>query len=132
MSDRKAAIAAGARDLDGVTVELHSRDVTLSGSTRDALLAALREHPRGDNELGHAIRKAVEDVGASRIVLLTLECKMYLLRLLEEWSLEVADDETARPELFELRNALSADLRASQPVEDPLPTIPRSRDVFRS
>lgn len=114
MSDREAAITVDPRDLDRVTVELNSRDVTLSGSTREALLTDLRKHPRGDNELAHAIRKAFEDVGASRIVLLTLECKLYLLRLLEEWSLEVGEADTTRSGLFELRNALIADVRDTE------------------
>ena len=114
MSDSEAAITAGAREFDGVTVELNSRDVPLSWSTREALLAGLREHPPGDREFAHAICKAVEDVGASRIVLLTLECKIYLLRLLEEWSLEVGEDDPARPGLFQLRNALIADLRDAE------------------
>ena len=50
----------------------------------------------------------------ARIVLLTLECKIYLLRLLEEWSLEVGEDDPARPGLFQLRNALIADLRDAE------------------
>ena len=114
MSYREAGITVDPRDLDRVTVELNSRDVTLSGSTREALLTGLRKHPRGDNELAHATRKAFEDVGASRIVLLTLECKLYLLRLLEEWSLEVGEADTTRSGLFELRNALIADVRDTE------------------
>ena len=100
---------------EDVTVELNSRDVTLSWSTREALLAALREQG-GDDELADAICEAVEAVGPSRIVLLTLECKIYLVRLLEVWVLEAGGDDTARPALSELRDGLVADLRDAKTV----------------
>jgi len=57
----------------------------------EALLAALREYPGGDNGLAHAVCNAVEDIGVSRMVLLTVECKLHLLRVLEEWSHAAGD-----------------------------------------
>jgi hypothetical protein len=112
MSAREAANTAGARGyFNGVTVELTSRDVMLSESTREALLATLREHASGDDELADALCEAFEDIGPSRIILLTLECKALLLQLLEKWSLQVGGDDTRRPGLVELRDALIADLR---------------------
>lgn len=101
---------------EDVTVELDSRDVTLSWSSREALFGALREQG-GDEELADAICEAVEAVSPSRIVLLTLECKNYLLRLLEVLLLEAGGDDTTRPELSELRDGLVADLRDTERCE---------------
>jgi hypothetical protein len=100
---------------EDITVELNSRDVTLSWSSREALFGALREQG-GDEELADAICEAVEAVSPSRIVLLTLECKNYLLRLLEVLLLEVGGADTTRPELSELRDGLVADLRDTEEV----------------
>ena len=100
---------------EDVTVELDSRDVTLSWSSREALFGALRAQG-GDEELADAICEAVEAVSPSRIVLLTLGCKNYL-RLLEVLLLEVGGDDTTRPELSELRDGLVADLRDTERCE---------------
>lgn len=115
MSAREAANTTGARAFNGITVELTSRDVMLSESAREALLTALREHARGDDELANALCNVFEDIGPSRIVLLTLEWKALLLQLLEKWSLEAGGDDTTRPALVELRDALIADLRDTEP-----------------
>jgi hypothetical protein len=114
-NDREHAIpAAHDHPPDRVTVEFSSRDVMLPWSTREALLAALRESPRGDSGLARAICKAMEDIPASSPVLLTLDHKNYLLRVLEEWS-SVAGGYDAMPAgLFELRNELVDDLHDAE------------------
>ena len=86
----------------------------LPWDTRDALLAALGEDPRGDNGLAGAIRKAMEDIPATSPVLLTTEHKMYLLRVLGEWSDSAGGYDAMPPGLFELRNALMEELRDSK------------------
>jgi len=114
MPDRDHTIAAPPEAPVRVTVELISRDVVLPWDTRDALLAALREHPRGDDGLASELRKAVEDIPATSPVLLTLEHKMYLLRVLGEWA-DAAGGYDAMPSgLFELRNALMDELRDAE------------------
>ena len=112
MANREHAVPAP--DPPDVTVELSSRDVILPWSTREALLAALREHRRGDDELARATRTAVEDVASGSPVLLTLEHKMYVLRLLEEWSRAAGGYDALPPGLFELRNAVLDDLRDAE------------------
>ena len=110
MSDREHATAAPPEAPVCVTVELRRRDVMLPWNTRDALLAALREHPRGGDGPAGEICKAIEDIPATSPILLTLEHKLYLLRVLGEW-LDLAGGYDAMPPgLFELRNALMDEL----------------------
>ena len=82
----------------------------LPWSTREALIAALRESPRGDSGLARAICKAIEDIPARSPVLLTLDHKKYLLRVLEEWSSAAGGYDAIPAGLFELRNELVDDL----------------------
>jgi hypothetical protein len=114
MSDREHTIAAPPEAPVLVTVELISRDVMLPWDTRDALLAALREHPRRDDGLARALRRAMEDIPATSPILLTLEHKMYLLRVLGEWSDAGGGYDAMPPGLFELRNALMDELRDAE------------------
>jgi hypothetical protein len=114
MSELEQAIPAAPERPVRVTVELRSRDVMLPWNTRDALLAALREDARDDDGSARAIRKAIEDIPASSPVLLTLEHKMYLLHMLEEWSNAVGGYDAMAPGLFELRNGLIDELRDAE------------------
>ena len=113
-SDRQHATPAPPEAPVRVTVELSRRDVMLPWNTRDALLAALRNHPRGDDGPAAEIRKAMEDIPATSPVLLTLEHKMYLLRVLGEWSDAAGGYDAMPPGLFELRNALMDELRDAE------------------
>ena len=110
MSNREHATPAPPEAPVRVTVELRRRDVMLPWDTRDALLAALRENPRDDDGSAGEIRKAIEDIPATSPVLLTLEHKMYLLRVLGEWSDAAGGYDAMPPGLFELRNALMDEL----------------------
>ena len=56
----------------------------------------------------------MEDIPATSPVLLTLEQKMYLLRVLGEWSEAVGGYDAMPPGLFELRDALIAELRDAE------------------
>jgi len=114
MSDREPATPAPPEAPVRVTVELRRRDVMLPWNTRDALLAALRKHPRDDDRPAGEIRKAMEDIPATSPVLLTLEHKMYLLRVLGEWSDTAGGYDAMPPGLFELRNALMDELRDAE------------------
>jgi hypothetical protein len=99
--------------VDHITVKLSTEDITLGWETRRALLAKLGEqqHPLGEHDVGRAIRKAFDDVGASRPVTLKRDEKTYLLKLLEQWSLDtVGGFDAMSAELFALRNALIDDL----------------------
>jgi hypothetical protein len=101
--------------IDFITVKLSTEDVVLGWETRRALLAKLGEqqHPLGEHDVGRAIRKAFDDVGASRPVTLALDQKTYLLKLLEQWSLDtIGGYDALHAELSTLRNALLADLHA--------------------
>ena len=114
MSDREHATAAPPEAPVCVTVELRRRDVMLPWTTRDALLAALREHPRGDEGPAGEIRRAIEDIPATSPILLTLEHKLYLLRVLGEW-LDLAGGHDAMPPgLLELHSALMDELRDAE------------------
>lgn len=94
--------------IDFITVKLSTEEVTLGWETRRALLANLA---LGQQDVGRAIRKAFDEVGGSRPVTLTLDEKTYLLKLLEQWSLDTIGGYEALPdELFTLRNALINDL----------------------
>jgi hypothetical protein len=94
--------------LDFITVKLSTEDVTLGWETRRALLANLA---LGQQDVGRAIRAAFDDVGASRPVTLEPDEKTYLLKLLEQWSLDtVGGYDAMDAELFTLRNALIDDL----------------------
>ena len=117
MSDREHATAAPPEAPVCVTVELRRRDVMLPWNTRDALLAALREHPRGGDGPAGEIRRAIEDIPATSPVLLTLEHKLYLLRVLGEWSTgrRLRRDASG---LFELRDALMDELRDAERRQD--------------
>jgi hypothetical protein len=114
MSDHEHAIPTPPEPPVRITVELISRDVMLPWDTRDALLAALGEDPRGDDGLARATRKAIEDIPATSPVLLTLEHKMFLLRVLREWSEAAGGYDVMPPGLFELRNALMDELRDAE------------------
>ena len=114
MSDREHATAAPPEAPVCVTVELRRRDVVLPWSTRDALLAALREHPRGDDGPASEIRRAMEDIPVTSPILLTLEHKLYLLRVLGEWSNSAGGYDAMPPGLFELHNALMDELRDAE------------------
>jgi hypothetical protein len=97
-----------AERLEYITVKLSTQDVTISWETRRALLANLA---LGQQDVGRAVRKAFDDVGADRPVTLELEQKTYLLDLLEQWSLDtVSGYDALPPEIFALRNALIDDL----------------------
>jgi hypothetical protein len=113
MSDREHATAAPPEAPVCVTVELRRRDVMLPWTTRDALLAALREHPRGDGPAGE-ICKAIEDIPATSPILLTLEHKLYLLRVLGEWLDLARGCDVTPPGLLELRDALMDELRHAE------------------
>jgi hypothetical protein len=94
--------------VDFIIVKLSTEEVTLGWETRRALLANLA---LGQQDVGRSIRKAFDDVGASRPVTLKLDEKSYLLKLLEQWSLDTIGGYGALPdELFTLRNALINDL----------------------
>jgi hypothetical protein len=94
--------------LDFITVKLSTQDIPISWETRRALLANLA---LGQHDIGRAIRKAFDDVDASRPVTLKLDEKTYLLKLLEQWSLDtVGGYDAMSAELFTLRNALIDDL----------------------
>ena len=97
-----------------VTVELRRRDVMLPWNTRDALLAALRANPRSDNGPAGEIRKAIEDIPATSPVLLTLEHKLHLLRVLGDWSDTAGGYDAMPPGLLELRDALMDELRDAE------------------
>ena len=99
--------------LDFITVKLSTQEVTLGWETRRALLANLA---LGQQDVGRAIRRAFDDVDASRPVTLDLGQKTYLLELLEQWSLDtVGGYDAMSAELFTLRNALIDDLRDAEP-----------------
>ena len=94
--------------IDFITVKLSTQDVTVSWETRRALLANLA---LGQQDVGRAIRKAFDDIDASRPVTLGLDQKTYLLDLLEQWSHDTISGYDALPaEIFALRNALIDDL----------------------
>lgn len=95
--------------LDQVTVRLTRSDVPLPWTSRDALLDRLGRHPLGEHDADRSVRKAFEDVGATRPVTLTLNEKGHLLKLLEAWTLEVGRDELPGA-IFDLRNVLHDDL----------------------
>ena len=69
---------------------------------------------RAATTVGEQIRKAMEDIPATSPVLLTLEHKMYLLRVLGEWSDAAGGYDAMPPGLFELRNALMDELRDAE------------------
>jgi hypothetical protein len=100
--------------LEFITIKLSTQDVTLGWETRRALLAKIG---LGQSEVGRAIRKAFDDVGPSRPVTLKRDEKTYLLKLLEQWSLDtIGGYDSMSGELFTLRNALIDDLHdAGQP-----------------
>ena len=103
--------------IDFITITLSTQDVTLDWETRRALLANLA---LGQQDVSRAIRKAFDDdVYASRPVTLTLDEKTYLLKVLEQWSLDtVGGYDSLHTELFTLRNALHDDLHDTpQPGE---------------
>jgi hypothetical protein len=98
-------------ELDRVTIELSNRDVTITSEERRELLKELAEEhydrPNGDPLVNRALCAALEDVGASGAVILTLEQKAHLYGRLEWWT---AYTEVA-PGLLELLTALTDDLR---------------------
>jgi len=114
MSDREHASAAHPEAPAWVTVELRRRDVTLPWTTRDALLATLRASSSGDDAQAGEIRAAMEDIPATSPVLLTLEHKLYLLRVLGEWSDTAGGYDAMPPGLFELHKALMEELREAE------------------
>ena len=114
MSDREHATPAPPEAPVCVTVELRRRDVMLPWITRDALLAALRENPRGEDGPAGEICKAIEDIPATSPILLTLEHELYLLRVLGEWPDASGGYDAMPPGLLELRNALMDELRDAE------------------
>jgi len=96
--------------LDKVTISLRGRDVELEWSTREALLAKMKYLPSA-----HGIRDAFEAVGATQPVALTLEQKIGLVQVIENWANETTGGYASLPDsIYTLRNALNADLRDSQ------------------
>jgi hypothetical protein len=93
--------------LDSITIQLCSRDLIITWTERQQLLEEVRDRPRGDPTLDRSIRKAFEDVGAGRPVVLTPEEERYLLGVLKAWPEET---ETLRQGLLKLRDALSEEL----------------------
>jgi hypothetical protein len=96
--------------LDKVTVSLHSRDVELEWSTREALLAEMKHYAST-----HGIRDAFEAVGATRPVTLTVEQKIDLVQVIERWANETTGAYGSLPvSIFRLRNALHDDLHHAE------------------
>ena len=100
--------------LDQITIELRSRDVTITSKEWRVLLDELRDRPPSDPTLDRAIREALDKVDASRLVVLTPQQNAYLLRVLEDWSRDVDADEAMPQGLLELQGALVDHLRSGE------------------
>ena len=100
--------------LDQITIELRSRDVTITSKEWRVLLDELRDRPPSDPTLDRAIREALEKVDASRLVVLTPQQNAYLLRVLEDWSRDVDADEAMPQGLLGLQGALVDHLRSGE------------------
>ena len=91
--------------LDRVTVVLNRGNVTLTWDTRQALMRRLQYVQETAR-----LRVAFEAVGASLPVDLTGSQRTALLLVLEGWSLDLDGHERMTKDLFQLRDALIADL----------------------
>ena len=96
--------------LDHITIATGLNTLTMSSSSRVALLDELQRY-----ETGYAIRDAFTAGGASSPVKLKNEQKTELLRVIEVWGQRTEGGMRGLPEaIFALRNALEEDLHDAQ------------------
>ena len=99
--------------IDNITIATGSDTLTMSWSSRVALLDELQRY-----ETGYTIRDAFTAVGASSPVELNNEQKTELLRVIDVWSERTEGGMRGLPEaILALRNALIDDLHDVEPLD---------------